>query len=82
VDISSIVFFISLFIMITAAISTEFIRSKRMRAFYIGIFFLNAICFLTGVVLFMWTNSAIYMVAGMLFSLAVLVITYFKYSDF
>jgi hypothetical protein len=68
--------------MITAAISTEFIRSKRMRAFYIGIFFLNAICFLTGVVLFMWTNSAIYMVAGMLFSLAVLVITYFKYSDF
>ena len=81
-DISTIIFFISLFVMLTAAITTELIRSKKMKSFYIGIFFLNAICFLTGVALFMWTHSAIYMLLGMLFSIAVLVITYFKYSDF
>jgi hypothetical protein len=82
VDIPTIIFFISLFIMLTAAISTELIRSKRMKTFYLGIFFLNSICFLTGVALFMWAHSAIYMVAGMLFSSGMLGITYFKYSDF
>jgi len=81
-DIPTIIFFISLFVMLTAAIVTEFIRSKGMSTFYLGIFFLNAICFLAGVALFMWDHSAIYMVAGMLFSLAVLGITYFKYSNF
>lgn len=81
-DISTIIFFISLFVMLTAAILTELIRSKRMSSFYLGIFFLNAICFISGVALFMWTRSAIYMVAGMIFSLVVLGITYFKYSRF
>lgn len=81
-DISTIIFFISLFIMLTAAISTELIRSRRMSSFYLGIFFLNAICFLSGVALFIWRHSTIYMVAGMIFSLVVLCITFFKYSEF
>ncbi len=81
-DISTIIFFISLFIMLTAAISTEIIRSRRMRAFYVGILFLNSICLISGVAIFIWSHSVIYMVAGTAFSLVMLGVTYFKYSDF
>ncbi len=81
-DISTIIFFISLFIMLTAAISTEIIRSRRMRAFYVGILFLNSICLISGVAIFIWSRSIIYMVAGTAFSLVMLGVTYFKYSDF
>ncbi len=81
-DISTIVFFISLFVLLVAAISTELIGDRHMRAFYLGILFLNSVCFLAGVALFVQTHSPVYTIIGMLFSLAVLGVTCVKYSNF
>jgi hypothetical protein len=81
-DLQTIVFLVSLFIMLTAAISTELVRSKRMSSFFQAIFFLNLLCFIAGVVLFVFTHGALYMVAGMIFSVGVFLVTIFKFNDF
>lgn len=79
-EITTVVFFVSLFVMLTSAILTERMGSRRMSGFYLGSFFLNAICFLYGVAMFMLDGSMAYMVGGMVFSLAALSVTCYKNS--
>ncbi len=73
---------VALFIMLTAALTTQLIRSIRMKKFYRYILLLNGLAFAGGVALFIWSYSPVFMVIGMAFSVAVLSLTVFKYTDF
>ncbi len=78
-----IVFFIALFIMLTAAITTELIRSKRHKKSIVNYsIFLNALVFLGAIALFIRDHNPLYMLFGMFFSAGLLALTYYKYTDF
>lgn len=81
-DISMIVYLIALFIMLTAAITTEIIRSKRYKSIVNYAIFLNALVFLGALALFIRDHNPLYMVVGMFFSVGLLALTFFKHTDF
>jgi hypothetical protein len=73
---------VALFIMLTAALTTQLIRSIKMKKFYHYVLLLDALAFVGGVALFIWSYSPVFMVIGMVFAVAVLGMTIFKYTDF
>jgi len=58
------------------------IRSKKGNSIINYAGFLNALVFLGALALFIRDRNPLYMVVGMLFSIGLLALTYFKYTDF
>ncbi len=68
--------------MLMAAVLTELIHSKRLELYYRIVLLLNGLSFVAGLIFFVWTDNAIYMLVGMAFAVGVMAVTILKYTDF
>jgi O-antigen/teichoic acid export membrane protein len=71
-----------MFIMLTAAFTTEMIRSRGHKRLFMYILILNGLVFLGGVAFFIRDHSPLAIIIGMCFSVGVLVMTFYRYTDF
>lgn len=68
--------------MLMSTILTQMLHAARLYRVYQGIFLMNALLFIAGIALFALTDNALYTVGGMFLSIAILVMTVIKYTDF